>query len=100
MAAAAASGGVEWEEQDGNGLSSTWKSHLEASSAPGILIFIEEEMKEIEMECKSANRRAVQEAKTVVAASDKTMRNARECCEKSLGALQLLQREKALMSLQ
>ena len=100
MAAAAASGGVEWVEEDGKGLSSTWKSNLEASGALGILISIEEEMEEIDRECNSANRRALQEARTVVAEGDETIHNARECCEKSLCALQLRQHDKALMSLQ
>jgi len=92
MAAAAASGDVQGT---GRSLSSTHcRSDQIASGAPGSLLFsMEEEMDEIERKCSASKRRAVQEAKTMVAAEDETMRNARDYCEKSLCALQLLQRE-------
>jgi len=98
MSAAAACGNVEWEGRRGS--ISTSGSDLVASSASGSLLFaVEEEMEEIERECNAAKKRAVQEAKTIVATEDETMCNAREYCEISLCALQLLRREKTLTSL-
>jgi len=82
MAAVSASGDVEWEGGEGEEdvLSTT------------------EELEEIERQCGDAKKRAVHEAQTIVAAEDETMRKACESCERSLRALQLLQRGKALSS--
>ena len=57
-----------------------------------------EEIEEIERQCSDAKQRALHEAKTIVDAEDEAMREACKSCERSLCALQLLQREKALYS--
>mmetsp|Transcript_53440 Transcript_53440/g.86541 ORF Transcript_53440/g.86541 Transcript_53440/m.86541 type:complete len:141 (-) Transcript_53440:262-684(-) len=83
MAAVSASGDVEWERGEGEeseDLSTT------------------EELEEIERQCSDAKKRAVHEAKIIVAEEDETKRKACKSCERSLCALQLLQREKALYS--
>jgi len=81
MSAVSASGDVDWEGGErGEGES---------------VLSTTQELEEIERQCSNAKKRAVHEAKIIVAAEDETLRKACESCERSLCALQLLQREKA-----
>jgi len=59
LAAVSASGSVEWEGEGGEDVLSTT-----------------EELEEIKRQCSDAKRKAVHEAKTIVAAEDETMRKA------------------------
>jgi len=82
-AAVSASGDVEWEGGEGEG---------------GEGLSTAEELEEIKRQCSDVKKRALHEAKTIMTAEDEAMREACESCKRSLCALQLLQREKALYS--